>query len=53
MTYKIYNSTLGKSLLREIDNIWIPFDELNNDYLEYLKWVEEGNIAEEINSGGV
>jgi hypothetical protein len=47
MTYKIFNGTLGKSLLRTTDNAWIPFDEANNDYQEYLKWVAEGNAAEE------
>tara|TARA_R100000781_G_scaffold95788_1_gene59899 strand:- start:34 stop:216 length:183 start_codon:yes stop_codon:yes gene_type:complete len=26
---------------------FIPFDEGNTDYQEYLKWVAEGNTAEE------
>ena len=25
---------------------WIPFDEGNLDYQEYLKWVSEGNTAD-------
>jgi hypothetical protein len=25
------------------DNAYIPFDEANTDYAEYLKWVAEGN----------
>jgi hypothetical protein len=29
------------------DNVFIPFDEANTDYQEYLKWVAEGNEAEE------
>jgi hypothetical protein len=27
----------------------IPSDEANTDYQEYLKWVAEGNVAEEWN----
>lgn len=27
--------------------IYIPFNEDNTDYQEYLKWVAEGNTAEE------
>lgn len=30
-------------ILRVEDNAWVPFDELNKDYQEYLKWLEEGN----------
>ena len=25
------------------DNAFIPFNESNTDYQEYLKWLEEGN----------
>jgi 3-dehydroquinate synthase class II len=35
------------SVIRLRDWAIIPFDELNNDYQEYLKWVAEGNTAEE------
>jgi len=40
-------------IYKVIDMACIPFDEKNNDYKEYLKWVEEGNIAEEWNLGGI
>jgi hypothetical protein len=28
---------------RLLDNAFIPFDEANTDYAEYLKWLAEGN----------
>ncbi len=30
-------------ILRVEDNAFIPMDESNTDYQEYLKWVAEGN----------
>tara|TARA_Y100000114_G_scaffold40949_1_gene36462 strand:+ start:1379 stop:1549 length:171 start_codon:yes stop_codon:yes gene_type:complete len=35
-------------ILRKEDNAVIPFDNANTDYQEYLAWVAEGNIAEEV-----
>lgn len=35
------------AVLRKEDNAFIPFSEGNKDYQEYLKWVAEGNTAEE------
>ena len=32
-----------QSIQRIIDNAFIPFDEANTDYVEYLAWLEEGN----------
>jgi len=28
------------------DNAFIPFDEANTDYQEFLKWLDEGNTPE-------
>ena len=30
-------------IFRVIDNTWIPMDEANTDYQEYLAWIAEGN----------
>ena len=35
-----------QAICRKSDNAYIPFDEANTDYQEYLKWVAEGNTAE-------
>ena len=43
--YKINNT--NKHIFRTIDEAWIPMDEVNTDYQAYLKWVAEGNEAEE------
>jgi|LakMenE18May11ns_1017448.scaffolds.fasta_scaffold9432125_2 hypothetical protein len=40
-------------IFNKFNNAWIPFSEDNKDYQEYLKWVSEGNIAEEYNPGGI
>ena len=32
-----------QSVIRTLDNAFIPFDLANTDYQEYLKWLEEGN----------
>jgi hypothetical protein len=38
-----------KTSIKRSDGVWIPFDEANSDYKEYLEWVAEGNVAEEWN----
>ena len=35
-----------QAICRKSDNAYIPFDEKNIDYQEYLAWVAEGNTAE-------
>lgn len=40
MTYKL---TRYDNIRRISDNTIIPKNDLNSDYIEYLKWIEEGN----------
>jgi hypothetical protein len=35
--------TEANCVIRLSDNSYIPFNEANIDYQEYLKWVAEGN----------
>ncbi len=39
----MYKLTIFNCVKRLADNAFIPFDEANTDYQEYLKWLEEGN----------
>jgi hypothetical protein len=36
-------ATQTTGILRIADNSFIPIDESNTDYQEYLKWAAEGN----------
>ena len=38
--------TPAQCVKRLVDNMFIPFDESNTDYQEYLKWCEAGNTPE-------
>jgi hypothetical protein len=49
----MYKLTYDKNMVQRLsDSAFIPFDEANTDYKEYLEWVAEGNVAEEWNPNG-
>jgi hypothetical protein len=39
----MYSDQQVACVKRLSDNAYIPFDQANTDYQEYLKWVAEGN----------
>ena len=45
MNYTYKKTTTEESIIRKEDNAYIPFDEANTDYQEYLEWAKT-NTAE-------
>jgi hypothetical protein len=41
--YKLFNSLGNVFVIRTLDGACIPFDPDNTDFVEYQKWLSEGN----------
>jgi hypothetical protein len=41
------NSNSTEMIIRKSDNAYIPMDNANTDYQEYLQWLDDGNTPEE------
>ena len=46
LRHPLTNEIVTNTILRKEDNAFIPFDEANRDYQEYLAWVAEGNTPD-------
>ena len=44
----MYKLTNSDTVIRLVDNAFIPKDESNGDYQDYLKWVVEGNTPQPV-----
>jgi hypothetical protein len=43
----MYKLTENQNIIKRLwDNAFIPFDEANTDYQEYLEWLAAGNEPE-------
>ena len=52
MNYKLTNinpiiNPNNDVIIRTTDGVFIPKDQANTDYQEYLEWLAEGNTPEE------
>jgi hypothetical protein len=50
--YQLIEITGWSVIQRLSDNAFIPMDEQNSDYAEYLRWLSEGNTPEPADEQG-
>ena len=46
-TYQIKETDTSETVIVKNNQQFIPIDDLNPDYLEYVKWLFDGNTPEE------
>ena len=46
LTQLLFNQVEASCVIRTTDGAVIPFDDANTDYIEYKKWLAEGNTPE-------
>ena len=53
--YKLLNNSLATEpcAVRREDGASIPFDPANTDAAEFAKWLQDGNIPEAAEEGGI
>lgn len=44
LSFNVPDNKLDNGVIRLSDNAFIPFDPANMDFVEYQKWLSEGNI---------
>lgn len=48
--YKLFDYQGCQGVIRLSDNAFIPYDDSNVDYQQYLIWLSEGNTPEPANT---
>jgi hypothetical protein len=43
LSFNVPDNKLDNGVIRLSDNAFIPFDPANMDFVEYQKWLSEGN----------
>jgi hypothetical protein len=49
----MYKLTNNNMIQRMDDNVFIPFDEANTDYQQYIFWIAEGNTPQPVDPSPV